>query len=93
MRGWFRALRALRDYARRIDSPWVFPNGTADSSATPSTPARRSSSATQHEQASGPSGGTRYATPSPATSPGVSLKAIHALMGHATTEMTIRYAT
>jgi len=89
-----RALKALRDYPRRIDSPWVFPQRDGGFIRNPQHTCAEAILRNAERAGIRPIGWhtLRHTFASHLAMRGVPLKAIQELMGHATIEMTMRYA-
>ncbi|WNG25593.1 site-specific integrase [Cystobacter fuscus] len=89
-----RALKALRDYPRRIDSPWVFPQRDGGFIRNPQHTCSEAILRNAERAGIRPIGWhtLRHTFASHLVMRGVPLKAVQELMGHATIDMTMRYA-
>nr|WP_279627363.1 site-specific integrase [Myxococcus virescens] len=89
-----RALKALREYPQRIDSPWVFPQRDGGFIRNPQHTCAEAILRNATRADIRPIGWhtLRHTFASHLAMRGVPLKAVQELMGHATIEMTMRYA-
>jgi integrase len=89
-----RALKALREYPRRLNSSWVFPQRDGGFIRNPQHTCAEAILRNAERAGIRPIGWhtLRHTFASHLVMSGVPLKAVQELMGHATIEMTMRYA-